>query len=169
MESVTAEVMPRSGGHGRGHRAAPRHTGPYSTRSRMRSARIATPPPTLVPATNDAPAKNKTGASTSGRQVANRGLEEFIDLVCSNVREEHVVAHNPTSSVTTVAESLTLTNTTVHSRPLPSSSIVSSLPGLPWAPLPAIAGTSIPLTAGECRHTRVRTRSCVVGQGAHVY
>ena len=168
IEPISTEVIPRPRGRGGGYHATPRCTGPYSTRHRTRSARITTPPPPLVAATNGTPTTNGTGPSTPGLHVAKRGLEGFIDLARSIVHEERAMAHNPTSFVTTVAESLTLTNTMVHSRPLPSPSIVSPLHGLPLAPLPTLAGTSILLTAGECGRTGVRTRLRVVSLGAHV-
>ena len=71
--------------------------GPYSTWRRTRSVRITTSPPSLVSANNGTPATNETRSSISGQHVANRGLEEFIDLVHSIVLKERAVADNPTS------------------------------------------------------------------------
>ena len=149
--------MPRARARGRGHHAAARRTGPYNTRCRSRSLTSVPPLPLLASASSNVPSTDVPEPSPSGQPLPNLGLEEFITMVRTIVREERAVDPNPASSVAAVPVSLTLTNTMAHSQSLPS--IVSPRPGLPVVSLPSISGTSLPLTAGEC----VCVRMCVCG------
>ena len=143
--------MPRRGACGGRHPSSSRCSRPYSTRRGASNAPLLPPP---VSAGNDAPTTGDSiPPSTDELRLADLGLEDFISLVRTIVREERATEGDSTAAAATLARPSSVTtvttDTVTHSRPLPTPSILSPF-GLPAAPPPVTSEPSVPSSAGTC-------------------